>query len=234
MAEASSFDVAVVGASVAGCAAATLLAREGLRVALLEKNRGMDAYKKVCTHYLQPGATPVLKRLGVDGAIEAAGGVRNAIDLWTPAGWLLRADHLPHGYNIRREKLDPILRRQAAATPGVTLLSGHMVQGVLTEGGQVRGLVAREAETGQTRELRARLVVGADGRGSPVARLGGRGGGGGGGGLAGGAAGGGGRVRVAQRAFHLLRAVQAPAAELGPPLAALVPGAGGGLRLHQR
>ncbi len=48
------YDVAVVGASLAGCTTATLLARQGLSVALLERHAGRDAYKRVCTHFIQP------------------------------------------------------------------------------------------------------------------------------------------------------------------------------------
>ena len=45
------FDVAIVGGSLAGCAAATLFARRGARVALIEKAPSMDHYKVVCTHF---------------------------------------------------------------------------------------------------------------------------------------------------------------------------------------
>lgn len=46
------FDVAVVGASIGGCAAATLLARRGLRVALIERHHDPNCYKQNCTHYI--------------------------------------------------------------------------------------------------------------------------------------------------------------------------------------
>ncbi len=105
------FDVAIVGGSIAGCTAATFFARQGLRVALLERNADPNAYKKVCTHYIQPCALPTLQRLRLAERIEAAGGVRNGVELWTRWGWIrfgLDERFPPHGYNIRREKLDPI------------------------------------------------------------------------------------------------------------------------------
>ena len=52
------FDVAVVGASIAGCTAARLYAQRGARVALVEQRPDPDAYKTVCTHYIQSSATP--------------------------------------------------------------------------------------------------------------------------------------------------------------------------------
>src|SRR5262245_63950107 len=79
----SDYDVVIAGASVAGCTAATLYARRGLRVALLEKNADPSHYKKVCTHFLQPAALQTLRNLGVDKRIEAAGGVRNDLEVWT-------------------------------------------------------------------------------------------------------------------------------------------------------
>jgi flavin-dependent dehydrogenase len=75
---------------------------------------------------------------------------------------------VPHGYNVRRETLDPMLRRLAAATPGVRLEAGTTVTGVVREGDRVAGVVVRDRDGG-TREVRARLVVGADGRASRVA-----------------------------------------------------------------
>jgi flavin-dependent dehydrogenase len=74
------FDAVVVGASVAGCTAARLYAQRGARVALVERRPDLDAYKTVCTHYIQPSATPTIERLGLAGPLEERGAVRNSID----------------------------------------------------------------------------------------------------------------------------------------------------------
>ena len=66
------YDVAIVGASVAGCTAARLLAQRGARVALIEQRPGLDAYKTVCTHYIQSSATPTIERLGLARADRGA------------------------------------------------------------------------------------------------------------------------------------------------------------------
>ena len=50
------YDVVVVGGSVAGCTAAVLYARGGLRVALLERSGDPGHHKSFCTHLLQPMA----------------------------------------------------------------------------------------------------------------------------------------------------------------------------------
>jgi menaquinone-9 beta-reductase len=167
------FDVAVVGASIAGCTAATLFARKGLRVALLERSADPYAYKKVCSHYIQSCALPTLHRLGLAERIEAAGGVRNGVEIWTRWGWIrfgLDKRFPAHGYNLRREKLDPMVRAMAAETPGVSFLPGHTVTGVIVEEDRVAGVEVAVAGGGAT-ATRARLVVGADGRRSKIGEL---------------------------------------------------------------
>ena len=137
------FDVVVVGASLAGCATATLLGRAGLRVALVDKHADEDAYKRLCGHYIQASATPVIARLGLAGPIEAAGGVRNGADLWTRWGAIVSPEpegERPYGYNIRRKKLDPMIRRTAIETPGVEYLPRLEATRVLGDGAAVTGV----------------------------------------------------------------------------------------------
>lgn len=166
------YDAAIVGASLAGCAAAILLARSGARVALVEKSPDSQAFKKICSHYIQSSAVPTLERLRLVEPMMQAGAVRSRIRLWTRWGWIEgpRKSKIPSGINLRRERLDPLIRALAGETPGVELLLGHTVGELLREGEQVCGVRARDAH-GQTIELRARLVVGADGRDSRVAKL---------------------------------------------------------------
>ncbi|SEL97188.1 NAD(P)/FAD-dependent oxidoreductase [Rhodococcus maanshanensis] len=164
------YDVAIVGSSLAGCTAAILLGRRGLRVALLEANRNPAAYKRMCTHFIQSSALPTLQRLGLDSELEAAGAVRNHGYAWSRFGWVEEpepTDRPTHGYNLRREILDPLMRRAAAEVPGVDLMLGAKLR-ELTRGpdGRVDGVVADHVG-----RLSCRLVVGADGRSSKVARL---------------------------------------------------------------
>lgn len=157
-----SYDVAVVGAGIGGCTAARLFAQRGARVALIEKRPDPAAYKTVCTHFVQPSATPVIEKLGLAGLLDERGANHNGGDMWTPyGGWIEPPRDEPYGYNITRRVLDPTLRALAAETPGVDLLCGRAVSGV-TAG----GVTLRDGE-----HIGARLVVGADGRGSSVARL---------------------------------------------------------------
>jgi menaquinone-9 beta-reductase len=177
------YDVAIVGAGIAGCATASLLGRSGARVALIERSPDPAAYKRVCGHFIQSSAVPVLERLGLLGELERRGGHRGHARVWSRAGWTLpRPDEArsragwtrlrpdeAQSLNLRREVLDPLLRERAASTPGVELLAGTRASGVLREGDRVEGLELSGA--GGERPLRARVVVAADGRGSRVAKL---------------------------------------------------------------
>src|SRR3954471_3757902 len=169
------YDAVVVGASIGGCTAATLLARQGARVALVERHADPDFYKALCTHFIQASATPTIERLGLAEQIEAAGGVRNGLEFWSRSGWV-RPDpgadypYPRYGYDIRREKLDPMLRELAAGTDGVDLLLGESATAVLRDDGRPAGVRLRDRARDE-RDIRARVVVGADGRDSHTARL---------------------------------------------------------------
>ena len=158
-------DVLVVGGSLAGCATAVLLARQGLSVTVLEQHRDPAFYKRACTHFVQACAVPVLDRLGLTEQLEAAGAVPNHFGIWTRYGWVRPPATEPHGYNLRRSVLDPMVRELACGTSGVEMRLGVKVAGVLRDGGRVVGV-----RTSDDEELRARLVVGADGRHSKLAR----------------------------------------------------------------
>lgn len=166
----SPYDVAIVGASLAGCTAAALFGRAGLRVALIERSPDPQAYKKVCTHYIQPSAVPTIERLGLAGPIARAGGVRSGFQAWTRWGWIRPPRPAVCGYNIRRQTLDPLLRRLALDTPGVEFLPGYAARALLRDNGRITG-VRVEGAGGTTLDVRAQLTVGADGRHSRVGEL---------------------------------------------------------------
>jgi 2-polyprenyl-6-methoxyphenol hydroxylase-like FAD-dependent oxidoreductase len=83
------FDAVVVGASLAGSAAAMLLGRSGVRVALVEKQSHPEAFKRTCSHFVQASAVPTLERLGLIDELHTAGAVRSRMRMWTRWGWIL-------------------------------------------------------------------------------------------------------------------------------------------------
>jgi 2-polyprenyl-6-methoxyphenol hydroxylase-like FAD-dependent oxidoreductase len=165
------YDVVIVGASLAGCATAIGLGRAGARVALVEKQPDPAAFKRMCSHFIQASAVPTLERLGLLEPIIEAGGVRTRMRAWTPWGWIeAPPSKAREAVNLRRELLDPMLRETAAETPGVELMLGRAADQLVREGETVCGVVVRDRD-GEEASLRARLVVGADGRDSRIAEL---------------------------------------------------------------
>jgi flavin-dependent dehydrogenase len=161
-------DVLIAGAGPAGCVAAIVLARAGARVRLLD--RATFPRDKLCGDTLNPGALGVLRRLGLtvaDEALPIAGmlvtGPNGArVDAVYPGGVTGRA--------IVRRALDERLLRSAAAA-GVDVDDGVLVRRVLldTVRQRVAGLVVR-GRSGGDLPIHARVVVGADGRESRLAR----------------------------------------------------------------
>ena len=108
------WDVIVVGAGPAGCAAATLLAHQGLRVVIVD--RAAAPPPKVCGEYLSPGCLPLLERMGVlQSLYEVGARPLFGMQVHTPGGQVLQARYPPphHGLAIRRAWLDPILDRKS-------------------------------------------------------------------------------------------------------------------------
>lgn len=172
MSSGSDYDAVIVGASLAGCAAATLLGRAGARVALIEQRPDPAAFKRICSHFIQSSAIPTLERLRWLAPIEQAGGVRSRFRGWTRWGWIEPPEEpsVPPSVNLRRERLDPLIRSMTAETDGVELALGQTVDRVLSERGRAVG-VETVKRGGERTTFRGSVVIGADGRDSRVAEL---------------------------------------------------------------
>ena len=166
-----SYDAVIVGGSLAGCATATMLGRAGARVAVVEKSPDPAAFKRICSHYIQASAVPTLERLGLLAEMEAAGATRPRFNARVPWGWIAAdPDRAGRGVNLRREKLDPMVREMAAATPGVEIHFGLTVKELRRDGERFTGFVARDVDGVET-VFEAPLTIGADGRDSTVAKV---------------------------------------------------------------
>jgi flavin-dependent dehydrogenase len=163
----SEFDVVVVGGGPAGAAVATWLARAGHGVALLDRAR--FPRDKACGEFLTPKARTILEDLGVWSALRVAGArTLKATLLCAPDGSRARhaPAHGPAGYALRRVCLDAALLENARRA-GV---EGCAVRELLrADSGRVCGVQIIDAE-GVPQSLCARLVIGADGAHSLVAR----------------------------------------------------------------
>ena len=172
------WDAVVVGAGPAGSATARLLAQAGARVLLLDRAR--FPRDKPCSEYLSPQSTRVLEHLGPDvvAAVEAAAPARlTGMKLVAPSGRAalgrFAADHgwqppRPYGFALPRTVFDTILR-DAAVRAGATAQEGVTVEELVYGAGGVAGVVVRTGD-GRRETIKARVVVGADGLHSVVAR----------------------------------------------------------------
>ncbi|HLM85213.1 MAG TPA: NAD(P)/FAD-dependent oxidoreductase [Solirubrobacteraceae bacterium] len=165
-------DVVVVGARCAGSPLAALLARRGLRVAVVE--RATFPRDTLSTHAFQAQALAFLGRLGVAEKIRATGTtIVSRVEfrqgeLRFSTSFPQRPGDIGGCASVRRHLLDPILA-DAAADAGAELLMGAKVTDLVWEDGRVAGV--RVVRDGAQSTITARLVVGADGRSSTVASI---------------------------------------------------------------
>ena len=165
-------DVVVVGARAAGAATAMLLARAGLSVVVIERERpGADT---LSTHALMRGAVVQLHRWGLLGELVAAGTLGITQSTFHYATESITVPIKPGAgvdalYAPRRTVLDPILVR-AACAGGADVRFATTVVGLRFEAGRVVGVETRD-RSGRTGAIGASLVIGADGRRSTTARL---------------------------------------------------------------
>jgi flavin-dependent dehydrogenase len=162
------YDALIVGARVAGSSLAIRLAQQGHKVLAIDRD-GFPS-DTLSTHFLAFPAVESLNRLGVLERILAAGFRRvtrhrtwvEDICIDVPAG-------PPGAYSVapRRIVLDQILIDRAREC-GAEVLERARADALIVEGGQVVGAVVQMVG-GERHEIRSRVVIGADGKGSQVA-----------------------------------------------------------------
>jgi flavin-dependent dehydrogenase len=169
---AENFDAIIVGARVAGSAAAILLARDGRRVLLVDK----DSFPsdRLSTHIVLGGGTKVLERMGVLEMLERAGGVRFAQSRtvgpdFDYSGELVREGADDRGLCLGRALMDAAMIDAARSFEGVTFREGFRVADLVIENEAVVGIRGEDASG--VHEFRATLTIGADGMRSSVAQI---------------------------------------------------------------
>lgn len=165
-------DAIVVGARPAGCATAMALARAGRRVVALDMARFPS--DTLSTHLLFAGSVAELQRLEALHRVRALGAPEMPVAEMTACGMTVRGGYTPvdgidHALCVRRPGLDAALV-DTAREAGADVRERCRVTELLWKGDRVAGVAYEDADK-RRRELRAPLVVGADGRRSTVARL---------------------------------------------------------------
>ncbi len=159
-------DVLIVGAGPAGTVAATVLARAGVRVRIVD--RAMFPREKLCGDTINPGTLARLRRLRLADAIDEQGVAISGMLVTGEGGVAIEARY-PNGLcgrSLSRTALDWELLQQAVSAgaqfePGVAVRQAVVAE---TPGGpRVEGVAIRSGV------LDARVTIAADGRRSALA-----------------------------------------------------------------
>jgi len=164
-------DVVVVGAGPAGSVAATVLARAGCRVHLID--RATFPRDKLCGDTVNPGALALLRRLGLSASIEDRGLPVEGMRLTGANGVSVEERYARElrGRSLIRRDVDWALLNSAVASGADFSDAVAVSRAILDEGvgrPAVGGVVVR-GRAGGEREIRARVTIAADGRRSTLA-----------------------------------------------------------------
>jgi 2-polyprenyl-6-methoxyphenol hydroxylase-like FAD-dependent oxidoreductase len=164
-----------VGAGPAGLFLALLLARRGADVVLLEGHRTFD--REFRGEVLQPSALRLLDRLGLLGDILSRPHTKLTEAVYRIDGrqagtfrWDRIAPEYPYAIWMPQPSLLAMLRDKARRFPGFQCWMGARVEALVERDGSVVGVRGTRGDVGAF-EVRADVVVGADGRHSIVRRL---------------------------------------------------------------
>jgi len=164
--------VVIVGGGPAGSALAFALARRGARPIVVD--RATFPRPKPCAEYLSPQASRILASMNVLEDVERSGAAQLAgMVIRAPSGMCVVGEFAgcsvkgfrDRGLSVRREILDAILLRAARDAGANVRESTHVVDVVRDATGRARGVRLADGS-----EIRAGMVVGADGLRSIVAR----------------------------------------------------------------
>jgi 2-polyprenyl-6-methoxyphenol hydroxylase-like FAD-dependent oxidoreductase len=165
------YDAIVVGARCAGSPTAMLLARNGHRVLLVDK--ATFPSDTLSTHLIHAPGMAAMERWGLRAPLAATGCppiTRYSFDFgpFTIAGTPRPSGTVPEAYGPRRTVVDTLLV-EAAARDGAEVRQGFDVDDVVV--GKGDGVLLRgRTQGGKAVTERARIVIGADGRRSIVAK----------------------------------------------------------------
>ena len=185
-------EIVVMGAGLNGLAAGMLLARDGHRVTVLERDaeaprgsagelwqrwdrRGVNQFRQL--HFMLPRWRALMERElpAVIAELEAMGGARTNMVGALPAemtgGWR-EGDERFETVTARRPVLEAAVAAVAEQTPGLAIRRGVAVTGLVTGPESVDGVPhVTGVLTGEETATRADLVVDATGRRSPVSAM---------------------------------------------------------------
>lgn len=158
----NSYDIVVVGAGPAGSTAARLAAENGAKVLMLEKDREVGIPVRCGEAVGGKGFQRVLELRD-----EWVANKIDAVRLVAPDGTKIQVAHDDVGYILDRKRFDYDLARMASEK-GVKVVTKAFVYDLLKEDGVVHGVKVNHM--GKHFQIKAKMVIGADGVESRVGR----------------------------------------------------------------
>lgn len=167
-------DVVIVGAGPAGCVLGYLLARSGVDVVLIERER--DLQREFRGYFFQPLVVRLFEEMGVLSPlleeVDHERCHRLHVDVFGRAypalDYTILSETPRYGLFIEQPPLLRFFIDRARDLDGFRFHSGTAVTDLLHDEGAVTGVRVRHRDKNEERDVRARLVVGADGRHSTV------------------------------------------------------------------
>jgi len=168
------YDIIIVGAGPSGAIATLYAKRAGLSVCLVDKET--FPRDKICGDALSGKAVTILRELDLFDAMgDLPGAEIHTVTFGSPDNTLVDIDltrssrqDFMTGFVIRREILDNFLFTKARQVADTTI-EGFTVRDVLMDGDTACGIAGKSA-SGEMREIRGKMIFGADGFNSIVAR----------------------------------------------------------------
>jgi len=147
-------DIVIIGAGPAGSTVARITASEGLKVIVLEKEKEIG--KSPCAGYVSCIDFPDIDRKVIQTKI-------NRMRTYLPSGRY--QDFLINGFNVNRNLFDRELALNAVRC-GAEFHINSEVTNLIEKEGEYSGVRTKDG-----REIRAKVIVGADGASSTISRL---------------------------------------------------------------
>ena len=165
------YDLIIIGGGVGGSATAACMAVAGARTLVLEAEESFR--DRVRGEAIMPWGVAEARLMGLDAALERAG--VNPLPFWDSYQGIDRSGHrdLTRTTRVKEPVMacyHPVLQTallQHAEECGADVWRGARVTG-LTVGNESTGAEASLERNGAALQISARMVVGADGRGSPT------------------------------------------------------------------